>query len=303
MNDAKKRISKLAVASLVLALITLPTAGLPLLIGAIVCGHIALRAIKRSQGTLSGRGVAIAGLVISYCLLIAGAIWVPFIIKENNERVATIKQALAEREGETTPGDTATATAKPLPPTRTEEMKQRVDAFVDRGGESGLAKALDENLSVIRQVEERSKEMLAAYEGLDVETIFRPDLATPDKITKAEASVSRLERAAVALKDIAVVHRNTMLEATSEDVGTGVATTAADKTTTNYLKFVSWADSALAFTPLAQRLLKDYITTGQMDEQVVELAFERATQYEEIQEEIVTISAKQQAEFEKTMPR
>ena len=182
-------------------------------------------------------------------------------------------------------------------------MKQRVDAFVDRGGDPGLAKAVDKNLSVIRQVEERSKEMLAAYEGLDVETIFRPDLAKPDKITKAGAGVSRLEKAAVALKDIAVVHRNAMLEGTAEGVGTSVATAAADKTTTNYLRFVSWADSALGFTPLAQRLLNDYKTTGQMDEQVVELAFERATQYEEIQEEIVTISAQQQAELEKTMPR
>ncbi len=303
MNDTKTRISKLAVTSLVLAIITLLTAGLPLLLGAIVCGHIALRAIKKSQGTISGRGVAIAGLVTSYVILIAAAIWVPFIIKDTNERVAAIKQTLAEQEGQTVVNETATSPGKPLPPTRTEEMKQRIDAYAERGGDAGLVRALDQSLSVVRQVEERSRQMLSAYEGLDVETIFRPDLATKDKIGNAEAGVQRLEKAALALKDIATVHRAKALEATSNEVGATVAGAAADKTSTNYLKFISWADSALAFTPLAQRILKDYTTTGQMDASVVELAFERATQYEEIQEELLTISAQQQAEFEKTMPR
>jgi len=306
-TQAKKRTSKLAVASLTLAILGVLTVaagvGILFFLAAIFCGHAGLRAIKRADGSLQGRDAARVGLGISYGLMIAGAIWVPFIIKENNERVAAVKQALAEREGGTTQTATDTDGQKPLPPTRTEEMQQRVEAFVKRGGDPAAAKLVEDNLELIKKTENQAGEMLAAYQALDVETIFRPDLANKEKINNALAGTERLEKAALSLKDTAVIHRERMLGTATENIGTDVASEVAEKTGDNYRQFIAWSDSALAFTPLAKRLLKDYGTTGQMDQNLVELAFERATEYEEIQEELVTKSAKQQAEFEKTMPR
>ena len=55
-----------AVWSFVLSLISLlclgPLTGIP----AVICGHVSCSNIKKSQGTLSGGGLAVAGLVIGY---------------------------------------------------------------------------------------------------------------------------------------------------------------------------------------------------------------------------------------------
>jgi hypothetical protein len=58
--------SPLAIASLVLGIVSLTL--FPLLPGipAVVCGHLSLKEIHRSAGAIGGRGAAIAGLVTGY---------------------------------------------------------------------------------------------------------------------------------------------------------------------------------------------------------------------------------------------
>jgi DNA-directed RNA polymerase subunit RPC12/RpoP len=66
-----------AIWSFVLSLVAFfclgPLAGIP----AIICGHVAKGNIDRSQGMLTGRGLAIAGLIIGY---VATAGWLLYII-------------------------------------------------------------------------------------------------------------------------------------------------------------------------------------------------------------------------------
>ena len=62
--------SQLAVASLVLGILSwvvLPVLGA---IGAIVCGHMARRDIRASRGALGGDGMAVTGLVLGYAHLV-----------------------------------------------------------------------------------------------------------------------------------------------------------------------------------------------------------------------------------------
>lgn len=65
-----------AVWSFVLALLSFfclgPLTGIP----AIICGHVSLSNINRSMGRLTGRGLAIAGLVIGY---VATAGWLLYL--------------------------------------------------------------------------------------------------------------------------------------------------------------------------------------------------------------------------------
>jgi len=59
------RTSGLAIASLVLVLALGPVGCIP----AIICGHLALRRISK-EPTLQGRGLALAGLIIGYCVFV-----------------------------------------------------------------------------------------------------------------------------------------------------------------------------------------------------------------------------------------
>ena len=61
--------SGLAVASMITGILSLVCCGL-LVIPAIICGHKARRDIAASQGTLTGDGMALAGLIIGYALIV-----------------------------------------------------------------------------------------------------------------------------------------------------------------------------------------------------------------------------------------
>lgn len=70
------RTSGLAIWSLVLGIVGLLCLPLIPAIIAVICGHKALSAVRRSQGMLTGRGLAIAGLVTGYIGLVASVVLV-----------------------------------------------------------------------------------------------------------------------------------------------------------------------------------------------------------------------------------
>lgn len=68
----------LAIISLVAALIGVLTTWLVPIVTqlvAIVCGHIARAQIRRSDGTQEGAGIALAGLIIGYVMLLVGFVF------------------------------------------------------------------------------------------------------------------------------------------------------------------------------------------------------------------------------------
>jgi uncharacterized membrane protein len=80
-----KRVSGLAVASLVLGIMSVPTicccgGGLVAAILAIIFGHLAMGRIRRSQGRLDGTGMAVAGLVIGYASVALQILAVIFLV-------------------------------------------------------------------------------------------------------------------------------------------------------------------------------------------------------------------------------
>ncbi len=77
------KVHGLAVASLVLGLISLVIVGIGLLTGvpAAICGHAALRAIKDEPTEYGGSGMAIAGLITGYIgLLISGVMFILMLL-------------------------------------------------------------------------------------------------------------------------------------------------------------------------------------------------------------------------------
>ncbi|MCX5671055.1 MAG: SUMF1/EgtB/PvdO family nonheme iron enzyme [Planctomycetota bacterium] len=94
--------SGLAIASLVAGILGLCTAGLGGIAG-LVLGIIALRKIRRSGGALRGRGLAIAGLIVSVCTVlvwvlaavVVGVLLLPPSSKEVEEDRSPVKRAAA----------------------------------------------------------------------------------------------------------------------------------------------------------------------------------------------------------------
>jgi hypothetical protein len=68
--------SALAIWSLVLGILSITCFSVLSAIPGVICGHKALSKIKRSAGTLEGRGLAIAGLITGYL----GIAWAVFVI-------------------------------------------------------------------------------------------------------------------------------------------------------------------------------------------------------------------------------
>ena len=93
----KPKTSGLAIASLIFGVIIIPftiLTGIP----AIIMGHIAMSKIKKSQGAIGGRGLALAGTVLGYLSLIIlpilAGIVTPLILRaqKSGERVEVMME-------------------------------------------------------------------------------------------------------------------------------------------------------------------------------------------------------------------
>ena len=77
---ATPRISTIAIVSVVLAILSFFCGAFLTAIPAIVCGHMAWSAIKKSRGALYGKGTAIAGLVLGYVAIPIAVLQVWFLV-------------------------------------------------------------------------------------------------------------------------------------------------------------------------------------------------------------------------------
>ncbi len=77
-----KTTNGLAIASLVLGLVSWVAAPCLASFAAVVCGHMARTQIRASNGTQEGDGLALAGLILGYLNIVValGAIFVIFVV-------------------------------------------------------------------------------------------------------------------------------------------------------------------------------------------------------------------------------
>jgi hypothetical protein len=79
-NTMPPKTSALAVWSLVLGILSLICFTIFAAIPGVICGHKALSKIKRSNGTLTGQGLAIAGLVTGYLGIAWAVLFIPLMM-------------------------------------------------------------------------------------------------------------------------------------------------------------------------------------------------------------------------------
>ena len=107
------RTPPVAIWSLILAVLSFTCGWLFTAIPAVICGHIARAKIRKSGGTLGGRGIATAGLILGYIALVLGIMGIPLLIsmiqseRERLQRLSSERKEIASDDGKikiTVPG-------------------------------------------------------------------------------------------------------------------------------------------------------------------------------------------------------
>jgi hypothetical protein len=99
------RTPPVAIWSLILAILSFTCGWLFTAIPAVICGHIAWSKIRKSGGTLGGKNIAIAGLILGYIGLAIGVMGIPLLVsmiqsdRERAPRLSTEQKAITSDDG------------------------------------------------------------------------------------------------------------------------------------------------------------------------------------------------------------
>ena len=99
------RTSALAIWSLILAVFSFTCGWLFTAIPAVICGHVARARIRKSGGTLGGKGIATAGLILGYIALVLCLLSIPLLVsmiqsdRDRLQRLATERKEIASDDG------------------------------------------------------------------------------------------------------------------------------------------------------------------------------------------------------------
>ncbi len=80
MTEAEKKTVGVAIASMVLGILGFLCLGPLASIPAVICGHIAMSAIKKDREGLAGDGMAIAGLIMGYIQIALMVVMIPLLV-------------------------------------------------------------------------------------------------------------------------------------------------------------------------------------------------------------------------------
>jgi hypothetical protein len=99
------RIAPSAIWSLILAILSFTCGWLFTAIPAVICGHVARAKIRKSDGTLGGKNIATAGLILGYIALAIGSMGIPLLVsmiqsdRERLQRLSTERREIASGDG------------------------------------------------------------------------------------------------------------------------------------------------------------------------------------------------------------
>ena len=99
------RTPPVAIWSLILAVLSFTCGWLFTAIPAVICGHIARSKIRKSGGTVGGKGIATAGLILGYIALVIGAMGIPLLVsmiqsdRERLHRLSNERKEIASGDG------------------------------------------------------------------------------------------------------------------------------------------------------------------------------------------------------------
>ena len=252
---------------------------------AVVAGAAARKQLRSPESFERGKRLALAGLILGAVVLVLYLSMMLYL---------SVSGQFSSAES-----------TRPLPPTRTAEMQQRVEAYAKRSGDAGMAEVVDSNLEMLKRLEDHSGKMVEAYERLDPEAIFDPASAGAETVEEQIKAVNNLQAVALQYKDTVILFRQKIAtDAAEKYAGQPEAIQESLENSRAGMQLAAqWSDTAIAFADAARRLLQSYQDTSFVDQGLLQATAVRAEEYDDAQVKVVERMMSNFEQAEKQMPR
>ena len=192
--------------------------------------------------------------------------------------------------------------SRPLPPTRLEEMKQRFDAYVQRGGDARAKGLIDLSKEAMSELESSARRMMEIYSALDSTALNDIKASSSSKVHQLIANFSDFQSAAQIYFDTLKIHRDVMT-ASINAVDPNLTAGTLAKTEKNYNLTREWGASAIAAGKASLAYLQPYEKDHTDSTQAFNDMVSTLKHYEELQNTVLSISKANQRKLEKDFPR
>jgi hypothetical protein len=195
--------------------------------------------------------------------------------------------------------------AKPLPPTRTEELQQRVVANTRRTGDSRAQEVVEQNKEIYRAIENAAAKLIAACEKVNGDVLFEPQKSSPEKVSQEIQRLTEIRQCAMKLNDELSVFEETTKREFSKKFSDSPETvrSAMEKAQAGKVLLKKWTHDAIQLSQACTRHLELFQTTGKIDQTLEQAAAQSAVKYDETAKKLEERNQSNFQKMETTMPR
>ena len=196
------------------------------------------------------------------------------------------------------PKEPKNTTPKPLPPTRTEEMEQRLESNTQRTGDSRVQEVFEKNKELFRTVEQAAAKLISVCEKLNGDILFELNQNSKQLIEREISTLEELEKAALELKDTCGDFEETTQRELAKKISDSpeAIRSALRQAQEGGLLIGKWAQAATRYSQAGRRHMAFFQDTGRIDEALELAAAQSAVDFDEISKKI---DERVQTNFEK----
>jgi len=198
--------------------------------------------------------------------------------------------------------DAIGADTPPLPPTRVQEMEQRVDTYIKKGGAPQTKDIFERTKERAILVEDSARRMVKMYSILDTKTLTNIKDSSPDALRVLIIHLIEFENAAKIYFDALKLHREA-LTAQITETSPQLTISTLEKTAKNYGLTRDWGESGVTFGNACLKYIREYEKTGVASIKAFDEVISASERFETIQNNIFSISAANQRKNESQLPR
>lgn len=274
-------------------------AGIFFAVPALVAGLAARKQLKAPSNEEKGLKLAWVGIGFAVAVLAINIVLLSYFALTGTSSTSAKSDAASSSTG------SATAPIGPPPSGTAADLHERFKAYGERTGDPRVAEVMETHFSIIKRLEDRSRDMIAAHNQLDPDAIFDPQAAGAGTIAQQLQVLDTMQNAALAYKDAALLFRETLTAEMSKTHSENPQFVAEsmDKSQPGMILALQWSDTALAFSGAGRRFLQSFQDTGEADAGLLQALAGRAEEYDAALDRMQQRIENNQAIIQEHLPR